>query len=215
MEQKPEVLNIASFLKSTTVVGPGIRDAIWTQGCSICCIGCANQSYWPHEQRVLLSVERLKRHFKSRIGKIDGISILGGEPTEQIEAVTALLREVKQLELTTVVFTGLLLEELQKGDRFFRLLKYTDLLIDGPFVKESADASLHWRGSTNQRLILLKNPWNVTNIENLYPDTNGEILISGNRVTLHGIGTQPVSDSFLHFSQQVANNKNFPRSEKK
>ncbi len=61
---KKYMLNIAAFLKGSRVGGPGLRDILWVQGCSICCPGCANQAYLSHEPRVLMRVEQVIDHFR-------------------------------------------------------------------------------------------------------------------------------------------------------
>ena len=151
------VLNVAAFIKNSEVVGPGIRDALWVQGCSILCPGCFNQDFLPHIQRRMIPVSDFLKHFQNRIGHIDGVSVLGGEPTEQAEALADMLEGVQALGLSTVVFTGRVYEELLAANDSFiaRLLEATDLLIDGPYIASERDRSLYWRGSRNQRLLYL------------------------------------------------------------
>ncbi len=188
------VLNLAAFLKNTRMVGPGTRDAIWVQGCSIRCRGCANKAYIPHVKRVLMPAERLKAHFYTRKGKIDGCSVLGGEPTEQAGAVTRLLRSVKSLGMSTVLFTGRLLEDLHNEKKFDEMLSYTDLLIDGPFIEDLQDTSLHWRGSANQRLVLLSDRFTQEDLK--AESLNSELILSQEGMLLHGVGTYPLFPLF-------------------
>lgn len=181
-------LNLAAFMKATRMVGPGLRDAIWVQGCTIGCAGCANQAYLAHEPRVRVPVERLLGHFRARRGKIDGISVLGGEPTEQPEAVAALLRGVQALGMSTVVFSGRSHEQLLRNPACAELLAATDLLIDGPYVAAMRDPALHWRGSSNQRLLRLSDRFTETDLEP--PRANGEIVLSPGGILVHGVGTR-------------------------
>lgn len=181
-------LNLAAFLKGTEMVGPGLRDAFWVQGCSIGCPGCANQAYLAHKERRQVTVERLLIHFASRRGKIDGLSVLGGEPTEQADAVAALLQGVQAQGFSTVVFSGRTWEKLRDDPACAELLAYTDLLIDGPFLLAERDLTLAWRGSRNQRLLRLSDRFRPEDLEP--PSANGEILISPDRALLHGIGTR-------------------------
>jgi anaerobic ribonucleoside-triphosphate reductase activating protein len=181
-------LNLAALLKGTRMAGPGLRDAVWVQGCSIRCPGCANQSYLPHERRILLSVERLLDHLRARRGRIDGLSVLGGEPTEQAAAVAELLRGTQALGLSTVVFTGRTLESLRHDPACAALLAATDLLIDGPYLEAQQDLTLHWRGSRNQRLLRLSSRFAPADLQ--APRANGEILLSPRGALLHGIGTR-------------------------
>jgi anaerobic ribonucleoside-triphosphate reductase activating protein len=135
-----------------------------------------------------MPVKRLIAHFKARKTQIDGCSISGGEPTEQAESVSMLLREIKKLGLSTVVFTGRTLRSLQADPTCQEILNYTDLLIDGAFILDQHDPHLLWRGSRNQSLHLLSDHWKPENLEQSQP--NGEIVISKNRVLLNGVGAQ-------------------------
>jgi len=186
------VLNVAAFTKNSRVVGPGLRDALWVQGCSIRCPGCVNTAYFEHEPRLLLPVSRLLAHFAARCGSIDGLSVLGGEPTEQAEAVAALVEGVRDLGFSTVVYSGRTYERLASSGEpsIRRLLAATDLLIEGPFVQALADPSLRWRGSRNQRLYHLTGRLVGTD-----PDEDrvaGEILVASDRVLLNGVGLAPL-----------------------
>jgi anaerobic ribonucleoside-triphosphate reductase activating protein len=183
----PEVLNLAALMKGTRMVGPGLRDAVWVQGCTIGCSGCANQAYLPHMPRVSVPVERLLAHFRARRERIDGVSVLGGEPTEQPEAVAALLRGVRELGLSTVVFSGRTCESLRRDARCAEILTYTDLLIDGPYVASQRDPSLYWRGSRNQRFLRLSNRFTEEDL--VPPPAHGEIVLSRYGYRLHGVGS--------------------------
>lgn len=169
----------------------GIRDAIWLQGCTIGCPGCANVAYLTHAPRVVLTVQRVLDHCATRVGRICGFTISGGEPTEQCEAVTALLRGIKRLGLTTVVYTGRTIEWLNQDPKCRLMLAHTDLLIDGPFMREQRDLTLQWRGSRNQRLIRLSDEFSAEQLDE--ERANGEIVLSNDHVTLIGIGTQRIT----------------------
>jgi len=180
-------LNLAALQKNTNVVGPGLRDAVWVQGCSIRCPGCANIAYWEHKLRISMPVTRLLMHFRARIGKIDGISVLGGEPTEQAEVVGLVLAGVQDLGMSTVLFSGKVFEELREDPRCAVLLAHTDLLIDGPYLQEEQDLTLYWRGSRNQRLIRLSERFQNSDLNPTRE--NGEVLVFEQSVILHGVGT--------------------------
>lgn len=170
------------------MAGPGLRDAVWVQGCSIRCPGCANQAYLVHQERRLVPVERLLAHFAVRQGKIDGLSVLGGEPTEQPEAVAALLQGVQALGFSTVLFSGRTWESLRDDPVCAGLLACTDLLIDGPFLLAEQDLTLAWKGSRNQRLLRLTGRFRPEDLEP--PVANGEVIIGSRGVLLHGIGAR-------------------------
>lgn len=199
-------INVAALEKGTRMAGPRLRDAIWVQGCSIRCPGCANQAYLPNVERVRIPVSRLAAHFRARAGIIDGCSILGGEPTEQPLAVGALLKEVKALGLSTAVFSGRTLESLRRDPECRALLESTDLLIDGPYIESQRDPALHWRGSSNQRFHLLSDRFNESDL--IAPDVAGEVTITGGSVLFHGVGTmqmprQRIVDAFTSIAREL------------
>jgi anaerobic ribonucleoside-triphosphate reductase activating protein len=184
-------INVAALQKGTRMAGPHLRDAIWVQGCSILCPGCANQAYLSHVERVRIPVTRLVAHFRARAGAIDGCSILGGEPTEQPHAVAALLQEVKAIGLSTVVFSGRTLESLRDDPACAALLESTDLLVDGPYLASERDPALYWRGSRNQRFHRLSGVFTESDLGP--PDVAGEVTVSDRSVVFNGIGTMQMS----------------------
>jgi len=85
----------------------------------------------------------------------DGVTILGGEPFLQPEGLLALIQSLKRRDQHITLYTGYTLEDLaNRNDRTIRrILELTDILIDGPFVKELSDNASEWVGSTNQRVV--------------------------------------------------------------
>jgi anaerobic ribonucleoside-triphosphate reductase activating protein len=146
----------------------------------------------PLKPRLLVPVEKLLALFRARTERICGVSVSGGEPTDQHEALTALLTGLKSIGLSTVVFTGHLYEELRVRPEMRDILNSTDLLIDGPFVEAERDLSLHWRGSRNQRLIRLSDVFSDTEL--LPRGPGGEILFTADSFTCHGIASQAITD---------------------
>ncbi|MBK8807167.1 MAG: anaerobic ribonucleoside-triphosphate reductase activating protein [Bacteroidales bacterium] len=188
---KKPILNLSSILQDSHTNGPGNRDVIWVQGCSIRCHGCFNQHLWNFDEKFLIPVDKLIEKFKTRIDYIEGVSILGGEPIHQSYALSYFLKEIKNIKLTTVVYTGFTHEHLikQKNEWIDYVLKYTDILIDGAFNEEKKDINLIWRGSTNQRILFLSDeysekdipkPENYINSEtHLFNSDNIEIIETG------------------------------------
>jgi anaerobic ribonucleoside-triphosphate reductase activating protein len=179
---------VGAFVKATKMTGPQLRDALWVQGCSLRCPGCANQAFLPHVKARHIPVSLLLKHFSTRLGKIDGISVLGGEPTEQVESVTELLIGVKALGLSVIVFTGRLLCELENDVKYKRMLAHTDLLVDGPFIAGQVDLTLPWMGSSNQKLHRLTDYFKADDFD--FTEPNGEIIIKKDRIVFNGIGSR-------------------------
>jgi anaerobic ribonucleoside-triphosphate reductase activating protein len=85
----------------------------------------------------------------------DGVTILGGEPFLQPEGLLGLMQSLKHRNQHITLYTGYTPEDLaaRNDQTIRRILDLTDILIDGPFVKELSDHANEWRGSTNQRII--------------------------------------------------------------
>lgn len=135
-------------------LGPGRRLAIWLRGCDRHCPGCISPELWaPGERTPLEAVAAALAPF---LPGADGLTVSGGEPFYQAEALSALIRLLRQqVDIEVLAYTGFLLEELrERGGAAAELLELVDILIDGPFV-EDAPNTLRWRGSDNQRAHLL------------------------------------------------------------
>lgn len=142
----------------TEAEGPGRRFAVWIQGCSIRCRGCFNPHMWAKSggrpAEALALVEEADR------SDVEGITLLGGEPFEQAESLAELAEAAQARGLSVMTFTGYLREDLETraargDDAVRRLLKATDLLVDGPYDDVLPDLTRPWVGSTNQRFHFL------------------------------------------------------------
>ena len=87
------------------------------------------------------------------------MSLLGGEPLSKLsdnrKTMIAFAKEVKEKFPTKdiAIWSGYTLEEIQADDTMKDILKYVDVLVDGPFVESKKDLSLPFRGSSNQRIL--------------------------------------------------------------
>ena len=150
-------INKAHF--PVTVLGPGRRIGIWLQGCSIHCPGCVSQDTWASDPERAMTVARLLSWCKATSQNgLDGITISGGEPFDQPQALAALLDALHQwrhsagLDFDILCYSGYPLTTLQK--RHAKLLARLDALIPEPYV-DTLPLSHLWRGSQNQPLIAL------------------------------------------------------------
>lgn len=148
------MLRVGYIKAGIRVLGPGNRFVIWTQGCLRRCKGCASPEHQSLEGGYFIDTKELSDQICS-CRSIDGITISGGEPFLQAQALTDLLNEVSKVrpELTVLVFTGNKLEELTDLDSKAFLGKI-DLLIDGEYIQELNDG-IGLRGSSNQRVHFL------------------------------------------------------------
>lgn len=170
---------IYKILKRTKVEGPKTRYCIWFQGCSKHCNGCWAIQTWDKNGGIVYEVDDILEDIKNTKG-IDGVTFLGGEPFEQLDAITYLAREVQKLGLSVVCFTGLKIEELKDKE----VLKYIDLLIDGEYREEEQDFSKPWVGSKNQRYHFLTDYFDESifkykNKVEINIQKNGVVFING------------------------------------
>ncbi len=153
---KPDTLRLAGVIRESIVDGPGFRFAIFCQGCPHHCPDCHNPDTWDFEGGKETSFERILEEIDKN-PLLSGVTFSGGEPFCQAEALAELADEIKKRNLDIVTFTGYTYEELkvmaEKDTAVSDLLNKTDLLIDGPFLKEEKDLTLQFRGSRNQRII--------------------------------------------------------------
>ncbi len=129
---------------------------VWVQGCSLHCDGCIAPETWPKESGSLVDPHDLAKAILKN-EKIEGITVSGGEPTEQPHAVAELLSCMKLVGKNTWVYTGHTLDELvAKNDPDVdRMLSFTDVLVDGRYEMTSAGI-YSYRGSENQRILHLQ-----------------------------------------------------------
>ena len=151
-------LRLAGIVPESIVDGPGIRLALFFQGCSHRCPGCHNpETHDPAGGTEIDSVELLSR-IKEAQG-IDGVTFSGGEPFEQAVPLAGLAEEIRRLGWSLVLYSGYTFEALlQKSESDLhvrRLLEAGTLLVDGPYIRKERDLTLPYRGSRNQRLINL------------------------------------------------------------
>ena len=100
------------------------------------------------------SIEDLLSIIKS--DEFSNVTFSGGDPFFQAEAFTELARRIKEETNKTIwCYTGFTYEEILKDKKMSEMLKYLDVLVDGPFILEKRDTSLLFRGSSNQRIIYL------------------------------------------------------------
>ncbi|MGB9793367.1 MAG: anaerobic ribonucleoside-triphosphate reductase activating protein [Thermacetogeniaceae bacterium] len=148
------LLCVHGMLQESVVDGPGLRDVVFVQGCPHRCPGCQNPGSWDFEGGSLVDVADIISLIPSS-PLISGVTFSGGEPLCQAKALTEIAKHVKGLGLNLWVYTGYMWEELMTlpDPAVRKLLSYTDVLVDGRYVREERDISLPFRGSRNQRLI--------------------------------------------------------------
>ncbi len=137
--------------------GPGVRVSIFMQGCQFHCKNCFNPETWEFEEGKEFTKETIQKVLDlCQKNEIKGLSILGGEPMHptNIEGTTKLAKAFKEKypDKTIWAWSGFKFEDLKDKDVF----QYIDVLVDGQYKDELHDPTLKWRGSSNQRVIDIK-----------------------------------------------------------
>ena len=157
----PGVVRVAAVRERTQVEGPGLRFALWVQGCRLACQGCCNPEMLSLEGGDLVQLEHLQARM-AQVKGIEGISFLGGEPFLQAAALADLAAFGHNLGLNVLVYTGYSLARLKEvaaGARRIEglhasavkaLLEEVDILVDGPWMAELASSQRRYVGSSNQ-----------------------------------------------------------------
>jgi len=147
-------IRIAGRVVDSIVDGPGLRYALFVQGCPRSCPGCHNPQTHDPNAGIATTIEEIFQEIVSD-PLLDGVTFSGGEPFMQARPLVELARWIKERKLNLVVYTGYSWEELiQKNDPDWNaLLELTDALVDGPFIVELRDWKLKYAGSSNQRII--------------------------------------------------------------
>jgi 4Fe-4S single cluster domain len=114
--------------------GPGQRAGLWVQGCTLACPGCVSRDTWSHDDGTPLEVDDIVEWLGSLCVSetVDGLTISGGEPTEQCDGLYALLTAVNDLR-DSGIFTGdVLCYTGLDEDAFMAAVPWAPLLIDAP-----------------------------------------------------------------------------------
>ncbi len=138
--------------------GPGVRVSIFMQGCAFHCKNCFNPETWDFKLGEEFTCDTIKKVLDlASKDYVVGLSILGGEPMHplNIEGTTSLAKAFKEKypNKSVWVWSGFLFDKDLKDKE---VLNYIDVLIDGQYKDELHDFRLKWCGSTNQRVIDVK-----------------------------------------------------------
>jgi len=155
MADTPDI-RLAGIVRESIVDGPGFRFTVFVQGCPHHCPGCHNPQTHDPNGGEDCDIDTIMREFKKN-PLLQGMTLSGGEPMEQAEALLPIAREVNAMGKDVVIFTGYTFERLLEIGKtrpaVIDLLKECRLLIDGPFILSERDLTLRFRGSRNQRLL--------------------------------------------------------------
>ena len=160
-------MNYADIKRVDVVNGEGVRVSVFVSGCNHHCKGCFNQCAWDFnygneftEKEEEEVIDDLNHDY------ISGLTLLGGEPLEPInqEGLLPLVKKVKEKfpDKKIWCYTGFDFEKdvvgkmAKESNTTKELLKYIDVLVDGKFEEDKKDLKLRFRGSSNQRILDVK-----------------------------------------------------------
>lgn len=151
-------MNYLDIKHCNMVNGDGLRTVIWLAGCDRNCPGCFSSHTHDPKAGVLFDKAAKDELVKDLTEDwCEGITYLGGDPLfpGNRKEVIALAKEIKKRfpNKTQWLYTGYTLEEIQDSSSMRDILKYVDVVVEGPFKQELISPDLHWVGSSNQRVI--------------------------------------------------------------
>lgn len=147
-------IRIAGVVNDSIVDGPGLRFAVFTQGCFHHCPGCHNpETHDPqggHDEDTEALIARMKKN-----PLLSGLTLSGGDPLEQSAPCLELAKAAHAMGLNVWAYTGYTWEQLldRNDPDQMSLLREVDVLVDGPFIQAQRSLELNYCGSKNQRLI--------------------------------------------------------------
>jgi len=178
------VLRIHAMLRKSRANGPGVRTVLWLQGCPFRCPECFNPGLRDPAGGRSITVETLLHRIKSIRG-IEGISISGGEPTEQIPGLVILLERVrKETDLSILLFSGRTMKDILCLPQGERLISLIDVLVDGPYDPSCANPPGAWPSSASQTIHILSPRYALSDFSSLPAleliiTEDGEVVQSG------------------------------------
>jgi anaerobic ribonucleoside-triphosphate reductase activating protein len=143
-----------NITKEDMLNGDGLRVVLWVSGCTHKCKGCHNPVTWNKRDGLPFN-EKAKQEIFDELDKphISGITLSGGDPLAEFnrDTIAKLVKEIKEKYPTKTIwlYTGYIWEEIYN----LEAIPYLDVIVDGEFVLNKKDDKLHWKGSSNQRVI--------------------------------------------------------------
>ena len=141
-----------NITKDDMLNGDGLRVVLWVAGCAHACPGCHNPVTWDPEGGLPFD-EAARQEIYEELEKdyVSGIPFSGGDPLHpaNMQGVTELARQIRSdfPDKTIWLYTGSTWDEV----RDLEVIRYVDVLVDGPFREDEKDSTLHWKGSANQQ----------------------------------------------------------------
>lgn len=178
-------LKVAMVVPRTEAEGPGLRYAVWVQGCPLRCAGCCNPEMLEFAGGESRDPEDMVE--EACAAGVEGVSLLGGEPFAQADGLAALAEGVRARGLSVMIYSGYTLAELRAlaGEGPRRLLAAADLLVDGRFEARLRSQRRRFIGSDNQVLHFLSDRYRADD-PRLAGGNTVELRLRGGELLLNG-----------------------------
>ena len=154
-------MKVSGIVYDSIVDGEGIRNTLFISGCKHYCKNCHNPQTWDFDygedftiKKQIDFIDKCKRNIL-----LDGITISGGDPMYSVNELIPFIERFKNEcpNLNIWIYSGFTYEEIINDEKMNKLLSLCDVLVDGKYIEELKDVTLEFRGSSNQRIIFLKN----------------------------------------------------------
>ena len=182
-------IRLSELRYPVVTLGPGRRLGVWFQGCHLACPGCMSTDTWDPDAVDAQPVDEVVDRCRALVDdELSGITISGGEPFEQPDALAAVVPALREAfaahDPDLLVYSGFELEVLRH--RHAPVLDLIDVVITGRYLVEQPTTA-PWRGSANQQLIVLND-----RVLPRYTQTGTEraglqVTVADGRFTLTGV----------------------------
>lgn len=152
-------MNYHNITKCDMLNGDGLRVVLWVAGCSHHCKGCQNPQTWDCNSGIpFTDAEREEIMTELNNDWCSGLTFSGGDPLFEgnLDTIWSLIADLRQRypNKTFWLYTGFTWEEIMATEGLRKaIVSLCDVIVDGRYVEEQRDTSLHWKGSANQRVI--------------------------------------------------------------
>ena len=154
-------MNYHNIVYDDMLNGPGLRITLFVSGCDHECPKCQNPQTWDKDSGILFDEDTMIELIDA-LNKpyIKGLTLSGGDPLNEnnikwIEAIIKTVRD-KLPDKDIWLYTGYTWEEILDDHKLSSIVKQVDVVVEGPYVDKYNDVHYHWAGSTNQRVINIK-----------------------------------------------------------
>lgn len=198
MQKPPKTLDrikLHHILPTSRANGPGLRAVIWLQGCTLGCPGCFNPQTHSKKGGYWVFVDQLFSQVMALQSEIQGVTISGGEPLQQMRPLLKLLQRLQgESELSILLFSGYSWDEIDGMPNGKQLLSLLDVLVAGRYRQDQPGLG-GLLGSSNQQIYTLSSRYSIQDLDQTPPaevilTREGDILLSG----IHPLQLKDTSD---------------------